>query len=186
MKSNSFKDYIAPALVLVLICFVATFALAGTYQVTKPVIDRITKENADAARAEVLPSAKAAGFTEITDIEKVENITEVYKANDGSGIVCTAVLKGFASGLTVMTGIDAEGKVTGVKVTEHGETPGLGTKAMTEEHLGLFQDATAITMTDEADKTQIDAVTGATYSSKGIFNAVNKSLEQFAEIGGAL
>lgn len=183
MKSHSYKDYIAPTLVLFLICFVATFALAGTYQVTKPVIDRITKLNADAARSEVLTTGKDGGFTEM-QVPMEDGITEVYKAKNNSGIVCTAVVKGFSSGLTVMTGIDADGKVTGIKITSHQETPGLGTKAMTPEHLGLFHGAAAITMTNEDGKTQVDAVTGATYSSKGIFKAVNLSLKEFAKIGG--
>ena len=58
MKNSNLK----PTLVLVVICFVVTFALAGTYQVTKPVIEAMTKANADAACAECYPPAKALPY----------------------------------------------------------------------------------------------------------------------------
>lgn len=84
-----------------------------------------------------------------------------------------------------MTGVDAQGKITGVTVTGHTETPGLGTKAMTPEYLAQYNGQSAVTRTNEGDKTQIDAITGATVSSDAIFRAVNKSLTQYNEMGGA-
>ena len=49
--------YIAPVIVLVCICLVVTAALAATYGVTQPIIDKNTKASADAARQELLPDA---------------------------------------------------------------------------------------------------------------------------------
>ena len=60
MKTSERRELIAPTLVLLLICLVITAALAGTYQVTKPIIDEINFRNANLARGEVLPDGEGA------------------------------------------------------------------------------------------------------------------------------
>ena len=59
MKSNTFKEYIQPTVVLVLICLVMTFALAYVNSVTAPIIADNTVKAADAARAELLPASSS-------------------------------------------------------------------------------------------------------------------------------
>jgi electron transport complex protein RnfG len=182
MLAANRKDLIVPTLVLFLICLVITAALAITYQITKPIIEEINIKNANLSRNEVLPDANGA-FTK-NDIETSPKIAEVYGADNNSGFVFTAIDKGFGGEIIVMVGIDDNGEVTGVKVTKHAETPGLGTKAMTLDYLSQYKGKASVTRTDEADKDQIDAVTGATVSSNAIFRAVESSLSQFEEIGG--
>ena len=177
------RELVLLTLVLVIICLVVTGALALTYQVTKPVIEDINAQNADLARTEVLPSGAAAGF-ESVDVKLPENVVDVYQAADGSGMTFTTIDKGFGGVVTVMTGIDANGAITGVKITGHSETPGLGTKAMTPEHLSQYLGQTAITNSSESGKTEIDAITGATISSNAIFRAVDTALAEYELIGG--
>lgn len=178
------KEYLTPTIVLVLICLVVTGALAVTYQMTEPVIAAINEKNANEARAVVLPSGAEGGFT-AQEGEFVTGVTEVFIANNETGIAYTSEDKGFGGSLTVMTGVDAQGNITGVKVTKHTETPGLGTKAMTVEYLEQYKGQSAITRSGEAGKTQIDAVTGATVTSDAVFRAVNKAMAQNGKIGGA-
>lgn len=184
MGNSNFKENFAPTVVLVVICLVATILLAGTYQVTKPMIEKITKENADAARMEVLSSAES--FEQV-DVDLMDGITEVYKATNDAGVVITSSFKGFGGAVVVMTGIDANGDITGVKVTEAAnETPGLGTKATVPEHLKKFVGASAITNGEDGDGTRVDSITGATYTSNAVYNGVYAALQQYAELGGAI
>jgi electron transport complex protein RnfG len=176
------KEMIAPTLVLFLICLVITVALAGTYQITKPIIDEINIKNANIARGEVFPAGEGA-FTEI-ETDAADGIMEIYGADNKTGYVFTAQDKGFGGKITVMVGVDERGEITGVKVTDHTETPGLGTKAMTVDYLSQYRDKTAVTRTNAEGKTQIDAVTGATLSSDAIFRAVETSLKQYEKVGG--
>ncbi|MFA5635178.1 MAG: RnfABCDGE type electron transport complex subunit G [Anaerovoracaceae bacterium] len=182
MKTSERREMIAPTLVLFLICLVITAALAGTYQITKPIIDEINIKNANIARGEVLPEGEGA-FTQL-ETELSPGVLEVYEADNKTGYVITAQDKGFGGKMTVMVGISGQGEITGAKVTKHGETPGLGTKAMTVDYLAQYQGKVAVTRTNESDKTQIDAVTGATVSSNAIFRAVETSLAQIEKIGG--
>ncbi|MPN42472.1 Electron transport complex subunit RsxG [bioreactor metagenome] len=92
-----------------------------------------------------------------------------------------------------MVGIDAKGAITGVKVMSHSDTPGLGTKAMTEEYLSQYNGKTAAEIIPDMgavgqdtikDNTNLDAITGATISSNGIYHSVQGALAQFEAAGG--
>lgn len=183
MMTEENKEIITPILVLFLICFIVTAALAATYQVTKPIIEEINIKNANLARGEVF--AYSGGSFSPVEGKHPDNIPEVYMADNGTGYVFTADGKGFGGKLTAMIGIEKNGAITGVKITGHKETPGLGTKAMTADYLAQYKGQIAITRSHEADKTQIDAVTGATVTSDAVFQAVEASLEQFKRLGGA-
>lgn len=181
MKSNMFKDNIAPALVLVIICLVVTAALAGTYGVANPLIEKNAQKTADEARAKVLPSGDS--FTPY-DGKLVEGVTECYFADNKSGMAVTATYKSFGGTLTAMVGVDKDGKVTGVTVTEHADTPGLGTKAMTEEYLAQYGGVDTAGQDNIKNDAAIDQIVGATISSNAIYQAVSEALLQYKECGG--
>ncbi|MGN0710642.1 MAG: hypothetical protein ACI4LO_02690, partial [Anaerovoracaceae bacterium] len=104
MGNSTFKEYIKPALVLVVICLVASFALSQTYTLTKPVIEANDAKAADEARAMVLPEGDS--FTAY-DGELNEGIVDYYIADNGAGAACTSTAKSFGGTITVMVGIDA-------------------------------------------------------------------------------
>ena len=181
MKNSVFKENVIPALVLVCICLVATLALAATYSAANPVILENQKAAADEARAQVLPSGDS--FTEY-DGKLVSGVTECYIADNKSGMAVTAEYNGYGGTVVVMIGFDAEGKVTGVTVTEHGETPGLGTKAMEADYLKQYEGVAEASASHIKDDGNIDAVTGATITSNAVYCSVGEALAQFEECGG--
>lgn len=183
MKNNSsFKENVIPALVLVIICLVVTAALAVTYSVASPIIADNEKKTADEARAQVLPEGD--GFT-LYEGNLEEGVAECYLADNGTGIAVTSTYSSFGGTLTAMVGVDSDGKVTGVTVTGHADTPGLGTKAMDAGYLADnytgIDTASAGNIKDDAN---VDAITGATISSNAIYQCVKQALLQFADIKG--
>lgn len=181
MKSNSFKENVIPVLVLVCICLVATLALAATYSAANPVIIQNQKETADEARAQVLPSGDS--FTKY-DGKLVSGVTECYIADNKSGMAVTAEYGGYGGSVVVMIGIDSEGKVTGVTVTEHSETPGLGTKAIEPDYLKQYEGISEAGKSSIKDDANVDAITGATITSNAVYCSVGEALAQFKECGG--
>ena len=114
-----------------------------------------------------------------------EGVTEYYTEDSGLGVVVTAQNKSFGGTITVMVGIDAKGAITGVKVTDHADTPGLGTKAMDSGYLAQYQTLTQLDDVDNIKKdSQVDEVTGATVSSNGIYGCVKYALAAYEEMGG--
>ncbi|MGI6360822.1 MAG: FMN-binding protein [Bacillota bacterium] len=174
------KQYFTPVFVLLIICVVVTTALVVTHHLTEPLIEEISNKNADLIRAEVLPEG-SDGFTQ-QHLELLENVKDVYAANNGSGYVITSFGMGFGGEVIVMTGLDQDGKIVGIKVMEHEETPGLGTKVMTPEYLSQYLEQNKITRTGEENATQIEAITGSTVTSDAIFAAADVALAQFAKI----
>ena len=122
---NAVKQFVVPAVVLTVICLVVSAALAGTYQVTEPVIEAAKRAEADASRVVVLPGGK--DFKEVT-VSGVDNIVEAYEAGNGAGYVITGKSKGYGGDLQVMAGIDKDGKIAGVKLMDNNETQGIGSK----------------------------------------------------------
>ena len=177
-NNNTFKMYIAPVIVLVCICLVVTAALAATYGVTQPIIDKNTKASADAARQELLPDADSFTAVDSSELVVLEEgkvfATECYVADNGSGMVVTVQSSSFGGLLTEMIGIDKDGAITGVQVTAHDDTPGLGTKAQTTE----------LQSTSAKDDSSVNYITGATISSNAVHYGVYCALEQYKALGG--
>lgn len=183
MKNNAFKENIAPALVLVIICLVVTAALAGTYGVANPLIEKNAQKTADEARVKVLPSGDS--FTPYDGKLVCDGaVTECYIADNKSGMAVTATYKSFGGTLTAMVGIDKDGKVTGVTVTNHADTPGLGTKAMTDEYLTQYSGVDTAGQDNIKNDANIDQIVGATISSNAVYQCVSEALLQYKECGG--
>ena len=147
-KNENFKEYGMPVVVLVAICFVTTLLLALTNSVSEPIIIKNQAITATANRKELLPDAD--DFTQLeldsyaSSSDSKASVTEVYKANNDTGYVMTCVTKSFGGDLTMMVGLDATGAVTGVKVTDHADTPGVGTKDQDPEYLAQYISKTAL------------------------------------------
>ena len=172
---------IFPSLVLVIICLVVTLALAGTYSVANPIIQENQAKAADAARMQVLPDGDA--FTAY-DGDLAEGVIDCYIADNGAGMAVTSAYKGFGGDVKVMVGINAAGEITGVTVTEHAETPGLGTKAMTVEYLAQYLTKTEAPAGHIRDDANVDAISGATITSNAVYCSVGQALAQFQACGG--
>ena len=122
------------------------------------------------------------------------NIRSVHKGENG--FVIETVTYGYASDITMFIGVSNEGKVTGLVVREAHETVGLGNNALTDhEFLAQFLNAagefsvvtespdafTGATGTTETasvsgDTVEVDAITGATVTSKAIARCVNSAV----------
>ncbi len=178
---SNFQKKFAPTIVLVVICLVISAALVFTNGATAPQIAKINKEQADATRASVLTEADS--FTEY-DGKLNSGISEVYFADNKTGAVVTSVASSYGGDITVMVGIDAEGAITGVKVTAHSDTPGLGTKAMTDEYLGAYKGIKELAAESVKDSSDVDYIVGASISSNGVYTAVRNALQQYKDCGG--
>ena len=186
-KNSAFKEYISPILVLVVICFVTTFLLAFTYGVTAPIIAENTAKAASEARMELLPEGDSfsdAGADLYVLEEGKVYATEVYTADNGAGMVVTVKTNSYGGTLTAMVGISKDGAITGVKVTEHADTPGVGTKAHAAEHLSQYEGLTELGSDVVKSDPSVQHVTGASVSSGAIHKAVYCALEQYKAMGG--
>lgn len=167
---------IRPTLILALICLLATLLLAGLNQLTTPIITENEERTANETYAALLPEAD--GFT--ARACDIDGVTAVMEANNGTGYVITAEARGYGGQVPAAVAFSPDGTILGVTMMENSETPGLGQKVTEDAFSGQFagRDAAAFTI-DE-----IDAITGATISSKAAVSAINLAIEAYQEIGG--
>ncbi len=119
-----------------------------------------------------------AKLESMTDFDR---IIKVIEKNDGS-LAFDIKSKGYKDGYDILVGIK-DGKVAGVAVVSVGEeTPGLGTKtndpAFLDNFKGISGEAVIVKSTPAADN-EVQAVTSATFSSKGVAKAVNIALAAY-------
>ncbi len=175
-----FNEKIRPTLTLIIICLVISSALAGTYAMTKPIIDANAKKIADESRKKVFPDSKSFKPGKID----MDRVTEYYVSEEKTGVVVTCLSKSFGGDISVMVGLDKEGKITGVTVTDHKDTPGLGTKAMTVEYLSQYKTKNGFGADYIKDDKNVDYIVGATISSNAVYQAVSLAEKAFKKGGG--
>lgn len=179
MKLNA-KDILRPALTLFLICLFVTLLLAGTNLLTKDRIAEQSRLEAENARRVVLPEA-----TEFAE----RGSCYVGSANGSEvGYVFETSSKGYGGDVRVMTGIDTEGNITGVVILEHEETPGLGANAEKPSFTDQFKqpagDGLTLVKNRAPNPGEVEALTGASFTSNAVANAVNEAIEQYHAVKG--
>ena len=181
MKNNStWENFLKPVVVLVVICIVASAALAGTNQLTAPIIKAQEEAAANAAYLEVLPEAD--GFEEITDFQS-SNVTKVLKATNGAGWVIQSYGKGFGGDVPVVVAFDSEGTILKVKFMENSETAGFGQKlADPADADGQKLAESFVGKSGTLEAGDVDMISGVTVSSKAALAAINSAINCFNEV----
>ena len=184
MKTESTVKYIARlALTLLAITVVVAAALAGVNSITKPIIDRLTAEKTQQAIAAVLPG----GYdSEITDFEDATGlVSKVYAGEAGYAFEVTP--GGFDNTITMMVGVDKDGNVLGIDIISHTETAGLGAVADAATPAGVaFRDqfiGMSGSVSVSKDGGEVEAITGATITSRAVCVGVNAALACAESLG---
>lgn len=172
-------------LTLLGICAVVALLLGVVNSVTEPIIEEIQAEKTAAAMSQVLPA---------DEYKKVEttypNVTAMNKALSGGeqiGYVVEVATNGFGGAMSMVVGVDMDGAVTGVSVTDNSETANIGTKVVNDQtvldrFIGMSHADGEITVNSGTNR--FDGVSGATVSSKGVTAGVNTALAAVAEQKG--
>ena len=183
MKNFKVSDIVKPAVVLLAICLVASFLLAMTNKVTAPRIEELAKQTELKTRQEVLPAASE--FEEVSQ-GGVEYCIGKDAQGSAVGFVFITMTKGYGGDVKVMTGVTSEGKVAGIQILALNETAGLGMRAKEESFLRQFVDKVAGigVAKNNPGENEIQALTGATITSKAVTKAVNEALTLYETVKG--
>jgi electron transport complex protein RnfG len=195
------KEIIKLTISLTLICLIAGTALTFVNSQTKPRIEASKAVQRTEKLQTILPQAPAA----LPEVGKFDDVT-FYKAleteNGPAFAYCAegSDNSGFGGKVTVLMSLDPAGKILGVLVSEHTETPGIGTRVCNRDVRRSLWDVLGITKKDDdatvvlapneyldsfsgrtADgafafdgNNAINPVSGATVSSRAVLNAVNR------------
>ena len=175
MKTQNLALYILRlAITLLLITGIMAAALAGINKITEPKIAALQAEKTQKAIAAVLPG----GGEEIEFIDETGLVQTVYASDIGYAVKVAPI--GFDNAITMMVGVGKDGTVLGISVISHTETAGLGAVAAAansagEAFRGQFVGMEG-TVAVSKDGGAVDALTGATITSRAICEGINAAL----------
>lgn len=158
---------VLPSLVLTLVCAVVCGLLAAANAVTK---DKIAEAEAQKVQDSLIAVFGEGTYTELANTN--EAITAVYQSGSGILIFDITVSGYNKDGIRTLIGVNTDGTVADLGIVSISETAGLGTKIDDEAFLSGY-----IGVSDAQEGP--DAITGATYSSNGLRNAVTIALEAY-------
>lgn len=139
-------------IILMLFCVVAAGALAYVYMFTQPKIEQNVKIAYEKSVQEVLPQGTVGG--------KAIKVAP----------------RGYSGPIEILVGIDGKGKIVGIKVLSQRETPGLGANVSSPKFLKQFIGKNAQDPIEP--KKDIDAITGATITSRAACQGVKEALKK--------
>ena len=166
-------------LVLLIISAVVALLLGVVNYVTAPAIAANEKAKNEAAMAAVLP---ADSYTPVDYSGGDTTIEAVYQAGDAGYVFQVSPSGSFSGTLTIMVGVSGEGQVTGVEIVKTAETSGLGANATKEAWRAQFIGKSG-TLAVTKDGGEIEALTGATITSRAVTSGVNSAIAAVAELG---
>ncbi len=186
MKKQSTALFIARlALTLLAITAVVALALAGVNAITKGIIRSRQEKKVQQAIEKVLPGGGEKLAAEFYT-DKTGLVSAVYAGKNGFAVEVKPV--GFNGEITMMVGISPEGKVLGVSVVSQAETAGLGAliqadsakgQSFRDQFKGMFGQLAV-----QKDGGQVEAISGATITSRAVTEGVNAALACVQSIAG--
>ncbi len=188
------------------IAMLSGFLVVLTYQLTKPLIEENQRKAIEAAVFQVIPGAVSRrdfvineqGLVAVTPDQPAQGIP-LYAGYDRDGrllgVAAKAGAQGYADMIHLLYGYDPACQcIRGLKVLKLAETPGLGDKILSDpgfianfERLDarlspdgrtLANDIVTVKHGTKQNPWQIDAISGATISSKAVGKALNQSAQQ--------
>ena len=184
---------------LLVTCVIVAACLGGVNAVTEEKIDEINRAKTEEAMKAVVADPDNTTFSdamtltdEMTAASGSVALDSVYEAQvngQSAGYAIKVVASGSQGKIEMMVGVDGEGAVTGVSIVKNAETAGISSKVMTNMPtasgvgvLSQFEGKTAAdgTLTVGAN---VDAISGATVSTRGVTNGVNAALAVAGVLG---
>lgn len=184
------RDILKLGVFLLVVGAIAGLGVGYVNSLTQPVIEKRSEEARLAGFEEVLPAAEEIKNETEEYPEKNQIIKEInvaYKNGSRIGVIYTVAPSGYSGAIRTMVGFDIEEKViTGIKILEHSETPGLGAKCTEPSFVEKFSDKSAdkpltVVKQEPADKNEIEAITASTITSEAVVKGVNAAREHFEE-----
>jgi electron transport complex protein RnfG len=162
------KETVRYFLISAIILIVAGSFLAGINSLTRNKIIARAHAEGELGLKDVLP--QAVSFDPVKFQEKIF----YYKAMDSNGKFIGAVFKcsakGYSSQIETLVGMLKDGTISAIKILNQNETPGVGARVMEPDFTGRFS--------NKKDLNQVEAISGATISSKAVIDSVQKRAEE--------
>lgn len=156
------------------------FLISLTYHATALPIAQAENRAEQELLNQVMPNASFSSESPYRSAGALDIQTAYDKDNQFIGYCVEVQSQGFGGIITMMVGVDLDGKVTGVAVTGHSETPSVAQSAMTPASLKRYVGRSGTLRI--TGRNAVNAVSGATATSNAITSGVNRALSIIAKL----
>ena len=192
------------SLVLGLFALLTTAAIAATYLGTRDAIAAQEKAARAKALLQIVPAdthdnsmlddTLPVSDERLLRLPDTASIFVARQQGEASAFIIPSVAPdGYSGAISLLTGVNRDGSVAGVRVVAHSETPGLGDKVDLKKSdwiLGFngrsLSDPAAEKWTVRKDGGEVDQFTGATITPRAVIQAVQKTLIYYQQHQQAL
>lgn len=179
------KEMLKITLSLVAIFIAAGLIMGITYKYTSPVRFAAEKKEKEEALKEMAPDATDP-IVPAGNWSNHRKSYEYFKATSGSKAVAyisSTAGKGYSSYVLMLVSLDTDMKIKGIKILHHGETPGLGDQVEDNNFLDQFKgkSLSQLVLVKSETKENIQAISGATISSRAVTNGVKDAVQTLVD-----
>jgi len=200
-EKTGFVSMVKLGVILAVFATAACVMLAFVYSGTKTIIAQRQQADLEAALKELFPDADS--FREISDIQSpdpavtIESAYSALKNNETIGAALRISRASYGGPIKIMAGVSANGTITGVKIMEHSDTPGLGANAASPSYfvdraqgIPFYGQFRGKKVTDPFEvKQDVIAITASTITSRAVSSSVKAAglavTSWLAKTGGA-
>ena len=172
------RGSVYPIVFLTLVVFLSVVSLT--------LMDQMTREKILAAQQAEIQEMLSTLFPNLETFEYAEDLGMYTILAEAVPIGQARMLQagGYGGAIDILLGMEPDGRVRGIRIISQQETPGLGAKIIESQFLDQFTGLPVDEIALSRDGGSVDAITGATISSRAVVEAVEETIRTSFEQGG--
>lgn len=141
-------------------------------------VNGVTSSILEMRKIEEVKSNLEKIFPEMSNYETEDDVYIIYRDGEKTGSAFMAVGSGYGGDIEILVGLDNSFGIKGISILSHTETPGLGSRVTESSFTGQFEGLSINDIALRSEGGKIDAITGATISSKAVVSAIREKMAE--------
>ncbi len=169
------RQMLVIGLKLLLVCAVVAAVVSGVYLLTDARYRSNIRLQKEKAIREIFDPEGSLAAMRVQELpfDGEETAYAVYDGDRLVGYCVETVSSGFGGDMALTVGFHTDGSIKGVSIVSMSETPGLGSRVGEDNYLDSYIGKSGSLAFGEG----VDAISGATISSRAVLNGVNRAVE---------
>lgn len=173
MRNKILSNKAYPVVFLTVIVVASVVLLMVVNSITSPIVKNM--------QVEEIKNTLRSIFPEMSQYELEDEVYIIYQDGEKAGYAFMASGSGYSGDIDIMVGLDSGFGIKGISILSQTETPGLGSMITENSFTDQFKGLPASDIVLKVDGGKIDAVTGATISSRAVVNAIKKKMVEIID-----
>jgi len=162
-----------PVIFLALIVTISVVLLVAINSATSSVLK--------VRKAEEIKNTLEVIFPEMSRYDIEDEIYIIYQDGEKAGYAFTAIGSGYGGDIDILIGLDNNFGIKGISILSQTETPGLGARITESSFTDQFKGLSINDIALKSEGGKIDAITGATISSRAVVEAIREKMKEIVE-----